>query len=664
MTSGSFTIGPSFGNYANLGAAVAAISGPLTGSLTFNVTEDYTEPAVTVDLSSIDLNGQTFTITGSADHNGNLGTGRKISFTAALLAIANPTNSSAGSKLIISNLDLICSGTQCQTVMNFAITSSANDVTVEIYDIIVDYRGIPTTATAVSGILMNFSGSHTFNAYNCLMVDLQSTSSNACFETTNIPASPNGTIENCVAIVVTSVGGNVLGFKLPSFTGTVRNCAAINLSGGGFGSTSAATGNSNMSDDSTVDDANWSVGSGNIKDITPADEFISLDPANANFMQPSSAGQANRSGTAVTIVGNNHSANTSVPRPQLTNYAIGWNEYQGAPIVTTNPDSDMITAGNTATFSVVSEFDVSYQWQEKASGASIWSDIFGATLSTYITPATVVGDHYKRFRCVITGYLSQTTTSSVAVLLIDGETVLADTPDRPTTVVKSIVDKVVTITVSGNADIYRAEIIDLDGNAVAFNERTGAGDFSVNVPLRGVSYNLVVVSGNSSSPTVWSLPGLSLGITVPPLQPASEAEFGVGVTTVPSTQVITAGPLGAGLSFPFRFSNTGAPATSYGVQHVIEGMLQILLTSVGDRIIRRDFGSVIAGKLFTPDTELGQDISAAIQSAIAENERRAEVTSVVLKRNRAAGKLFADIKFRTFRTHQDGNLVYPFEMRF
>jgi phage baseplate assembly protein W len=91
-------------------------------------------------------------------------------------------------------------------------------------------------------------------------------------------------------------------------------------------------------------------------------------------------------------------------------------------------------------------------------------------------------------------------------------------------------------------------------------------------------------------------------------------------------------------------------------------MQQILLTRIGSRVIRRNFGSPVAGKLLKPDVAVDPDLSAGIQAALAENERRAEVTNVIFKRDRRKGALYADIKFRTYMTHQDGNLVYPFSM--
>lgn len=238
-------------------------------------------------------------------------------------------------------------------------------------------------------------------------------------------------------------------------------------------------------------------------------------------------------------------------------------------------------------------------------------------------------------------------------------------PSRPTVVIRSIDHdtRAIVIAVSGVANIFRAELFDLEANVVASNQIAAAGDITVIAPARGISYSLAVFAGDNTVPTDWSQPGLAVAVVIRPEAEEETAETGVGLPAEPSTNIAQAGPLGAGLAFPFKFSTTtGAPEANYGIDHVVDGMQQILLTGIGSRFIRRDFGSAIGGKLFASDTEIESGTSSLIQTALARFERRAEVTSIVFRRDRVRGKITADIKFRTFRTHQDGNLVYPFNM--
>jgi phage baseplate assembly protein W len=238
-------------------------------------------------------------------------------------------------------------------------------------------------------------------------------------------------------------------------------------------------------------------------------------------------------------------------------------------------------------------------------------------------------------------------------------------PARPTASIVNINHETreVTVNVAGIAVVFRAELFDMDANVVASNQISAPGTMIVIVPRRGISYSLVVISGDGSVPIDWSQPGMAASVIIRPIEEEAQPEVGVGITRTASTAVQQAGPMGVGLAFPFTFSTaTGAPQVNSGIDHVVDGMQQVLLTRVMSRFIRREFGSPLAGKLFAPDTLIGQDIAASIQASLADFEHRAEVTNVIIRRNRVAGTVFADIKFRTFRTHREGNLVYPFNM--
>src|SRR5437870_13701918 len=63
-----------------------------------------------------------------------------------------------------------------------------------------------------------------------------------------------------------------------------------------------------------------------------------------------------------------------------------------APTITTRPANQTVTAGQTATFTVVASgtAPLSYQWQKNG------ANIAGATSSSYTTPATAIADSGDR----------------------------------------------------------------------------------------------------------------------------------------------------------------------------------------------------------------------------------------------------------------------------
>ena len=68
-----------------------------------------------------------------------------------------------------------------------------------------------------------------------------------------------------------------------------------------------------------------------------------------------------------------------------------------APSITSHPSNQTVTQGSTATFSVAASGSapLSYQWQKNG------SDISGATVATYTTPAAVLTDNGTTFRCMV-----------------------------------------------------------------------------------------------------------------------------------------------------------------------------------------------------------------------------------------------------------------------
>ncbi len=87
----------------------------------------------------------------------------------------------------------------------------------------------------------------------------------------------------------------------------------------------------------------------------------------------------------------------------------------GAPVITSQPASQTVSAGATATFSVsATGTALSYQWRKNGSAIS------GATAVSYTTPATTSGDNGATFDVVVTNNPGTSVTSSPATLTVTG----------------------------------------------------------------------------------------------------------------------------------------------------------------------------------------------------------------------------------------------------
>lgn len=95
-----------------------------------------------------------------------------------------------------------------------------------------------------------------------------------------------------------------------------------------------------------------------------------------------------------------------------------------APAITVQPSNQSVTVGSTAIFGVTASGSgtLTYQWQRQPSGGGGYTDISGATSSSYTTPATTItggsANNGDTYRCVVTGDTAPPATSSVATLTV------------------------------------------------------------------------------------------------------------------------------------------------------------------------------------------------------------------------------------------------------
>src|SRR6267143_191672 len=84
------------------------------------------------------------------------------------------------------------------------------------------------------------------------------------------------------------------------------------------------------------------------------------------------------------------------------------NPAPAVPTLTTQPVSQMVTAGQTATFAVAATgtAPLSYQWRKSGTA------IAGATSSSYTTPATTSSDNGAQFTVVVSNTVGSVTSSA------------------------------------------------------------------------------------------------------------------------------------------------------------------------------------------------------------------------------------------------------------
>src|SRR5437762_1825488 len=80
-----------------------------------------------------------------------------------------------------------------------------------------------------------------------------------------------------------------------------------------------------------------------------------------------------------------------------------------APAITTQPASQMVTAGETATVTATGTAPLSYQWQRNGTA------IDAATAASYTTPASTASDNGDQFTVVVSNTAGSMTSNAAAL---------------------------------------------------------------------------------------------------------------------------------------------------------------------------------------------------------------------------------------------------------
>ena len=90
-----------------------------------------------------------------------------------------------------------------------------------------------------------------------------------------------------------------------------------------------------------------------------------------------------------------------------------------------------------------------------------------------------------------------------------------------------------------------------------------------------------------------------------------------------------------GYNYPF-YDKTFVLPPQEGLRLIKNDLLQLLLTSPGERVRRPDYGTIIRASVFEPlDSALEANIRDSIREAIFLYEQRVDLKSIIIDRNEA-----------------------------
>ncbi|HRX92871.1 MAG TPA: T9SS type A sorting domain-containing protein, partial [Chitinophagaceae bacterium] len=219
------------------------------------------------------------------------------------------------------------------------------------------------------------------------------------------------------------------------------------------------------------------------------------------------------------------------------------------PSITTQPASQTVCEGGNASFSVVSSG--TYQWQLSTDGGSNWSNISGATSTSYSITGVTTALNGNQYRCIVSGQCGST-TSNAATLTVNVPPAI--TADPAGLSLCSGSGAMFSVTATGSGLTYQWQISTDGGSNYSNIPGETASTYSIAATTTGENGNMYrcVVTG-SCPPSVTSAAAL--------LSVSSD----ITITGNPTNKTICEGTntsfaaaaSGTGLSYQWQVSTNG-----------------------------------------------------------------------------------------------------------
>src|SRR6266513_1003477 len=220
--------------------------------------------------------------------------------------------------------------------------------------------------------------------------------------------------------------------------------------------------------------------------------------------------------------------------------ALTVNSVPVAPTITTQPASQMVSAGQTATFTVTAAgtAPLSYQWQRNGTA------IGGATAASYTTPATVTSDSGAQFTVVVSNAVGSVTSNAAALTVTSAPVAPTITTQPASQTVTAGQTATFTVTAAGTAPLsYQWQ-----KNATAIGGATAASYTTPATMTSDSGAQFTVVVSNA----VGSVTSNAAALTV------NSAPVAPTITTQPASQTVSVGQTAT-----FTVAATGTAPLSY-----------------------------------------------------------------------------------------------------
>jgi hypothetical protein len=217
-----------------------------------------------------------------------------------------------------------------------------------------------------------------------------------------------------------------------------------------------------------------------------------------------------------------------------------------APVVTSSPSSTSVTAGQSFSFAAAASGSPSptVQWQVSTDGGATFSNIAGATATTYSRVATLA-DNASQFQAVFTNGSGAVTTAAASLTvattttLLVTSTVLAPVSGQQTKLIAAV-----TSPTTGTKQVTGGTVTFFDGLVVVASVPVKAGKASVTVAFAPGSHGITARYSGSGAVLASQSPVLNLPVgqagTVVKVSGPLKGKAGVPVTY--AITVATAAP--------------------------------------------------------------------------------------------------------------------------